>query len=547
MLKLLFISFLFIVVNSQLPRGDQWPVTGKDYQMSYVNDNTDSHTFASAVNISVVWKLDLPSVPGAPWPPTVPVHPAVVRDKVYFADTLGRLYKYDLKTNQFDWNVTLSTNLTDRGTIETFQTTPVVTQDSVFISFRNIFRVNGDTGEVIWKKPVSDDTTSVGPDGRLTDYYTYTGDITVVDGYVIVGSGSTQNEITPGMLVNPNNTDLTARGSVVCFDEETGTTLWRLYTTSDQLVPNPQYGAGVSPWSSPSIDRSRYTVYIGTGNTFEPPASPYTNSLLAIDYRTGELLWQGQGKADDVYGFLYPSTAEDRDFSTHPNLFTLRVKLSNDSRPHRYDFVNICSKDGNCYIYDADQDTINATALAILSIDFGSTLGGVQSTPAIKDGIMYVSSHAVVDSYIDPMTNQTVTYRRGINGSLGFSEYGKLSQRLTAVNLTEALQNPTYSVAQDHCRIVNCSYVLWRHEEAPGLFKLSYGPTSITQDILFRPSYAGYIDIFSLNGTKSSKTLVPSPGLGVNGAVTISNNYFCTGYGTTFLGFNTPGGIICYA
>jgi outer membrane protein assembly factor BamB len=522
MWKLLLAVFLVNTVSAQLPHGNQWPVTGKDYEMTYVNDRVRSHTFDTANTIAISWDFFPAPVAGAIWEASFDAHPAIAYGSVYAADTLGRLYSFDLETGSQNWNITLSTNFSDRGKVERFQTTPVVTEDYVLVSYRNIYSVDRLTGSVIWSSSLTGDDTSVGPDGRLTSYYAYSGDITVVDELAIVGVASTQNEITTDMLLNPNNTDLTAQGSVACFNLYNGHLVWRFNTTSDQTVSHPQYGAGASAWSSPSIDRSRHTVYIGTGQSFEPPASPYTDSILAIDYHTGTLLWSYQGKHNDVYNSYTLNTMGDRDMATHPNLFTVSAKLPGTRHIDDYDLVGIGSKDGNYYILNRDQTSVNGTVLVILPIDFGSTLGGIQSTPVYKDEMLYIASHAV----IDPVTG----IRRSYNASIP-TDIDDFSSRVTAVDVVAAVENRTY--------------VVWMYQEDPGFFRMSFGPLSNTRDILFHPSFAGYIDIFRLSdGSKSSTTLVTE--LPVSGAVTIAQDHFCTGVGVTFLGVNVPGGIICY-
>jgi glucose dehydrogenase len=514
-----------------LSGGNNWPVTGKDYYMSYVNDHVNTLTFANANNMTTAWSY-FPTINSTfAWQGSFDAHPSIAHKSVYAADTVGRLYSFDVDNGTLNWSIMLSTNLSDRGTIEQFQTTPVVTSDFVLISCRHIFCVNRRTGNVVWSALVSGDT-SIGPDGRPTSYYAYTGDITVIDDYVIVGSGSTQNEIVLSQLVNPNNTKLTATGSVVAFNLTNGNVIWRFNTTSDQSVPHPQYGAGCSPWSSPAIDKSRYTVYIGTGQSFEFPVSPYADSILALDYRTGVLLWSYQASKNDVYSRFYPNSQGDRDMSTHPNLFTLNINKDHeddegegDSR----DFVGAGSKNGKYYIFSRDQTSVNVTPLAILDIDFGSTLGGIQSTPAIRGDTMFIASHAVVD----PFTGIRRSYNESSPYDIAF-----FSSKVTAINLVAVLENRTYE--------------LWSYTESAGLLKMTFGPMSITQNVVFQPSFAGYINIFNtMTGERLSSPIVPVPigtpvGLAIGGAVTIASDRFCIGVGITFLGSNEPGGVICY-
>src|SRR5262245_49159403 len=91
-----------------------------------------------------------------------------------------------------------------------------------------------------------------------------------------------------------------------------GAVAWQTFTTSDQTLEHPKYGAGVGVWSSPAIDPLRHRLYIGTGNFYEPgsanpsPASAgdrdLSDSLLALNTNNGVLTHHRQFTAGDVWG-----------------------------------------------------------------------------------------------------------------------------------------------------------------------------------------------------------------------------------------------------
>ncbi len=112
--------------------------------------------------------------------------------------------------------------------------------------------------------------------------------------------------------------DFTFRGSVVGLDAATGEERWRVHTTEKDETS----GAGLSVWSSPAVDVDRGAVYIGTGDTLEPPASPLADGILAIDYRTGEVLWSRQSTQGDVYNNYGTLGADgpDSDVGAAPNV-----------------------------------------------------------------------------------------------------------------------------------------------------------------------------------------------------------------------------------
>ena len=59
----------------------------------------------------------------------------------------------------------------------------------------------------------------------------------------------------------------------------------------------------------------------GTGNNYSEPTGPLADSILAIDYKTGELAWSRQFTAPDVFSAGNP-TGKDADVGASPNLWS---------------------------------------------------------------------------------------------------------------------------------------------------------------------------------------------------------------------------------
>src|SRR5207244_3416005 len=111
----------------------------------------------------------------------------------------------------------------------------------------------------------------------------------------------------------PNGDQSTARGSVVAIDESTGAARWQTYT-----VPPGHDGGAV--WSTPAIDAATGRVYVGTGNSYHPPAAETTDAVLALDAATGEILGHFQAAADDNFDSQDNPAGPDADFGASPNL-----------------------------------------------------------------------------------------------------------------------------------------------------------------------------------------------------------------------------------
>ena len=59
--------------------------------------------------------------------------------------------------------------------------------------------------------------------------------------------------------------------------------------------------SGASVWNTPTIDEGRGLLYIGSGNNHSRPASPMSDSVLAMDLLTGRIVWTYQAQSKDAW------------------------------------------------------------------------------------------------------------------------------------------------------------------------------------------------------------------------------------------------------
>jgi polyvinyl alcohol dehydrogenase (cytochrome) len=100
----------------------------------------------------------------------------------------------------------------------------------------------------------------------------------------------------------------TGRGSVVALDASTGKQVWKTYVVD---TPKPvrknskgvqQYApSGGSIWNSPTIDAKRNALYVGTGDGQTEPTPDTTDAIMALDLKTGKVLWFYQAQAGDAF------------------------------------------------------------------------------------------------------------------------------------------------------------------------------------------------------------------------------------------------------
>lgn len=101
----------------------------------------------------------------------------------------------------------------------------------------------------------------------------------------------------------------TAVGSVSALDAASGRLLWKTYTIAERPHPTHKNSrgvaqwapAGVPIWNTPTIDARRGVLYVGTGDSSTYPAAATSDSILALDMKTGRLRWSRQIYANDSF------------------------------------------------------------------------------------------------------------------------------------------------------------------------------------------------------------------------------------------------------
>lgn len=289
--------------------GADWPVAGHDVH------NT-RHASAERVvgpgNVATLAPKWTSTVEGG-----VAATPAVSRGVVYVPDLGGNLWALDTADGDVRWSRRISEYTGASGDIS--RSTPALHRDLLVLgnlaatpeSGAWLLGVEASTGALRWRTKVDDQAWS-----QLT------GSVVIDRGVVYAGVSSRQSA-----MAGP----YTFRGSVVALDARTGRLLWQTYT-----VPAGYTGGAV--WgSTPVVDRRRGLVYVGTGQNHTVPdgvcttpietgcAAPahdnYIDAVLALDQRTGTVVWVRKTLTADAYNATDP-TGPDYDFGSGPNLYT---------------------------------------------------------------------------------------------------------------------------------------------------------------------------------------------------------------------------------
>ena len=169
------------------------------------------------------------------------------------------------------------------------------------------------------------------------------------------------------------------KGSVVALDESTGTRLWRTYTVGDPASSADAAASnGGAVWSTPAVDPATGTLFVGTGNAYSATAAPTTDSVLALDATTGQILRHFQATAGDVFstGSGGSPAGLDYDFGASPQLI---------AGPGGRALVGAGQKSGTYWALD------RATLAPVWSrtIAAGSPLGGIVGSTAYDGARVY--------------------------------------------------------------------------------------------------------------------------------------------------------------
>jgi alcohol dehydrogenase (cytochrome c) len=191
------------------------------------------------------------------------------------------------------------------------------------------------------------------------------------------------------VIYGPAGADWGAKNWIGAFKLATGEQVWRF-----NLIPNDgepgadtwkdpkarEHGGG-SLWTPLSLDVAKGVLYVPVGNPspdFYPDVRPgtnlYTNSAVALDVKTGKLLWYKQ---------FDPNDANDRDLSQVSPLFSATVK----GKPRK--LLTVSGKDGLLRMLDRDSHDVLYELAITTRTDFDKvpTVAGAHGCPGLLGGM----------------------------------------------------------------------------------------------------------------------------------------------------------------
>ncbi|HVZ69725.1 MAG TPA: PQQ-dependent dehydrogenase, methanol/ethanol family [Rhizomicrobium sp.] len=297
------------IVNADARPGD-WLSHGRNYFEQRFSPLTKINT-ANVKNLGVAWEFRTYTVRG------LEATPIVSNGVMFVTGSWSKVWALDAKTGRemwtYDpkvpgsWGRYACCDVVNRGV--------AVWKGSVYVGTLDgrLVKLDAKTGKPIWDINTIDRTKA----------YSITGAPRVVDGLVVIGNGGAEYD---------------TRGYVSAYDANSGKLVWRFYVVpGDPSKPqeNPaldaalktwnadgkykwwKFGGGGGPWNGMAYDPKLKLLYVGTGNgdpwdrNIRSPGGGdnlYLSSILAIDVRTGKLVWHYQTTPGDTWDF--DSTAD---------------------------------------------------------------------------------------------------------------------------------------------------------------------------------------------------------------------------------------------
>ncbi len=196
---------------------------------------------------------------------------------------------------------------------------------------------------------------------------------------LVVGNKTGEEKVIAGVT----GADHGIRGFLAAFNPETGALAWRHWTipgAGDSGIETWQgkepVAGGGSTWLTGSYDSSTDTLYWATGNPYpdsddrdRPGDNLYTDCVLALNAKTGELKWHYQ---------FTPHDLKDRD-ATEPNVLIDAVYQGKPSKL-------LLHADRNGFFYVLDRTTGKVlTAKSFLRRDDWASSIGPDGRPVVTD------------------------------------------------------------------------------------------------------------------------------------------------------------------
>jgi len=227
--------------------------------------------------------------------------------------------------------------------------------------------LDAETGKLVWDKAIVDMTQNEGG---------FTMPPLIYEDLIIIG---------------PAGSELGVKGWIGAFRLKDGEEVWRFNTVPDDGEPGAEtWGkadarlkGGGSVWTPVSLDTEQGLVFVAVANPapdFYSEARPgdnlYTNSMIALDVRTGRLKWHYQVEPHDTH---------DWDLTQASPLYTAKI----DGKMRK--LAATVGKSGVLHVVDREthKRVFSVPVSNQLNVDVPLTTEGVRVCPGVQGGVLW--------------------------------------------------------------------------------------------------------------------------------------------------------------
>jgi polyvinyl alcohol dehydrogenase (cytochrome) len=290
--------------------------------------------------------------------------PTVFNGTVFTGSASGVVYALDARTGCTHW--TFEANGPVRAAIVAVRRGPrtvLIFSDQIGWAYA----LDAVTGRQIWRAHVADHEAT-----RLT------GSPVEHDGVVYIPAASWEETRS----LDAQYPCCTFRGNLTALRVSDGSMVWRSFMVDPPVktgvtkIGTPTYGpSGAGIWSAPTIDAKRGVLYVTTGDNYSHPSTKTSDAVIALEIKTGKIVWARQTLPADVYN----STCSDKTAANCPQDSGPDYDFGSSAllvrTPNGKEMLLAGQKSGMVYALDpADQGKI----LWQKRVGKGSSNGGVQ-------------------------------------------------------------------------------------------------------------------------------------------------------------------------
>lgn len=310
------------LLRSAAKDSKNWLHYGGDYR-NFRHSPLKSITPESVKNIKVAWTMATGTTG------QMGNSPVVYDGVMYVTSSWNRLFAMDAKTGEILWrydhtqpkDLRICCGPANRGVAIQGDLVLMGTLDARLIAF------NRKTGEIVWNTEIID----------YRDGFSVTSAPLIVDGLAYIGIGGGEFGV---------------RAFFDAYNVKTGEHVWRHYTVPTKGEPGAETWAGDSyktggapTWTTGTYDVETDTLFWTTGNPspdwngdVREGDNLYSDSILAVDPKTGERKWYFQFTPHDVW---------DYDGNSHLFMVDLMVdgkKVKAVAQPNRNGYLYILDR-----------------------------------------------------------------------------------------------------------------------------------------------------------------------------------------------------------